>query len=696
MKGKTGPQTITFLMLSLALTGILFSQAKIKEKDLSPQQQEWLKLTSTFILPVERDVFLSLPNEREREIFIEAFWKQRDPTSGTPQNEFREEMTKRFAYVNSYFRRGTVREGWITDMGRIYMILGPPKSIERFEGSPDIHPTQVWYYYGDPTRNLPTNFAIIFYQRGGGEFKLYNPLSDGPGNLIIDTRGLDLTDHQAVYEKIKDLAPTLASVSLSLIPGRIPFGFAPSPETNLILSRVFEAPKKDVSPAYATHFLSYKGFVTTEYLTNYIESSAVVEVIRDGLLGMDLVHFSVSPRTVSIDYYEPKDQYYCHFKLSVSLRRGGKVVFQYSKDYPFYFSPDRVEMIQSSGLSVQDLFPLAEGKFGLTILLQNSVGKEFSLVEKEIEAPGIEGPVRFLPPVVGYDLKEAAAGTIVPFKVLGLVILADAKATLGASDQVAFGLNLVRVPRDLWAEGEIEIVVTGSSTDGQPARISTVKLSEFLYSRTMNIVRAFPARELSPDYYEMLFTLRNGKGEIVDKASARFILSPQESVPHPMAIFRGLPAADHFLYFLGLAIQYDITGVSDRAETFYRKAHQLRPNHLDGIVQFIDFLIRSGKAGEALGLVEALRENDNFRFSYFLLKGRAQAESGEFRTAIENLLEGNKIYNSDTRLLNSLGFCYFKTGQKKAALDALNVSLRLNGEQEDVRELIIRVEKELK
>jgi GWxTD domain-containing protein len=683
-------------VLILVLAGFVAAQKKVKEKDLSPLHQEWLKLTTTFILSAERDVFLSLPNDRERDIFIDAFWKQRDPTPGTPQNEYKDEMIKRFAYANSFFRRGTVREGWMTDMGRIYMILGPANSIERFEGTAGLYPTQVWYYYGDAGKGLPANFAMVFFQRGGGEFKLYNPVSDGPGSLLIDTTGLDLTNYQGLYEKIKEMAPTLAGVSISLIPGQIPYGYAPSPQASLILAKVFDSPKKDINPAYATHFLHYKGIVSTEYLTNYIESSATVEVIHDGLLNLDFLHFSMSPRTVSIDYYRPKDQYYCNFKLSVSLRRGDTVVFQYSRDYPFYFPPDRVEHIQANGIAVQDLFPIVEGKFGLTLLLQNAVGKEFSLYEKEVEVPAGDGPVKLTAPVLGYGLQDAAAASVVPFKVLGRQILTDPKGTLGTGDEVAFAIGLIRLPRDLWAGGTIEVAAEGSQAKGKPVQLRTIKLSELLYARAMTFLEKAPVRDLPPDYYEASFTLKNAAGEVLDKVSAPFVLSPAAAVPHPVTIVKPLLAAKNFLYYYGLAIQYDKTGDLAKAEAALRKAYDLRPEYLEGVVQYADFLVRAGKTDEALGLVETLADSANFRFDYFLIKGRALKDKGEYGPAIKNLLEGNKIYNSDTVLLNALGFCFYKTGQKKEALDALNASLRLNPEQSDVKELIARVEKELK
>ncbi len=73
--------------------------------------------------------------------------------------------------------------------------------------------------------------------------------------------------------------------------------------------------------------------------------------------------------------------------------------------------------------------------------------------------------------------------------------------------------------------------------------------------------------------------------------------------------------------------------------------------------------------------------------------GAGRGRDGQYAGAIGNLLEGNKIYNSDTRLLNSLGFCYSKTGQKKEALEVLNASLRLNPDQPDVKALKAEIEK---
>src|SRR4030043_2225268 len=111
-----------FLLLAVSL----FSAAqKVREQALPQQFQDWLKLTAYIISEKEKDVFLQLTTDRERDLFMETFWKQRDPTPGTPQNEYQEEHLKRFKYANENFRRGAGRPGWMTDMGIVYFILGP-------------------------------------------------------------------------------------------------------------------------------------------------------------------------------------------------------------------------------------------------------------------------------------------------------------------------------------------------------------------------------------------------------------------------------------------------------------------------------------------------------------------------------------------------------------------------------------------
>ncbi|MGB7264808.1 MAG: GWxTD domain-containing protein, partial [Terracidiphilus sp.] len=105
----------------------------------------------------ERKAFLSLSNDEEREAFIENFWQRRNPNPDSPENEFRDEHYRRIQYANDHFAAG--KPGWKTDRGRIYIMWGPPDSIdshpsggmyerpmEEGGGETSTFPFEVWHY----------------------------------------------------------------------------------------------------------------------------------------------------------------------------------------------------------------------------------------------------------------------------------------------------------------------------------------------------------------------------------------------------------------------------------------------------------------------------------------------------------------------------------------------------------------------
>ena len=208
-------------------------------QSLDEKYKPWLNITTHISYKEERDIFLSLKNNRDRDIFINTFWQQRDPTIGTAENEYKNEIEKRFLYVNKVFNRGTSKPGWMTDMGKFYMILGKPSSIEQFDSKAGLFPAQVWYYFGDKSLGLPTYFNITFFKPNNTtEWKLYDPLIDGPAALLIKTTNYSGGDYEALYRKIKELAPTLAMPAVTMIPNEVPPGFRPNPRTNFKYSRI--------------------------------------------------------------------------------------------------------------------------------------------------------------------------------------------------------------------------------------------------------------------------------------------------------------------------------------------------------------------------------------------------------------------------------------------------------------------------
>ena len=145
-----------------------------------------------------------------------------------------------------------------------------------------------------------------------------------------------------------------------------------------------------------------------------------------------------------------------------------------------------------------------------------------------------------------------------------------------------------------------------------------------------------------------------------------------------------------------LAEQYKKLDEEDKTEENFEKAYSLNKTYARGVREYGYFMLHTGKFTKALEIAENIKQDENMMFDYYLIKGQAQAGMGLYMQAVESLEEGNKIYNSDTRLLNSLGFCYYKTVRKSRALEVLKASLRVNPDQEDVKKLLTEIEKNLR
>jgi len=138
-------------------------------QNLPPKYRTWLTEEAVYIITQkEKDIFLQLESDRDRDLFIEAFWRHRDPLPETPDNEFREEHYGRIQYANRNLGRGSSQPGWKTDRGRIYIILGKPMSVSSYGGEQiNLVPIEVWFYQGDFGTGMPPIFYVLFFQDEG-------------------------------------------------------------------------------------------------------------------------------------------------------------------------------------------------------------------------------------------------------------------------------------------------------------------------------------------------------------------------------------------------------------------------------------------------------------------------------------------------------------------------------------------------
>lgn len=183
-----------------------------RKRELADVYKKWLDEDVRWIITEEeRAAFNKLETDEEREQFIEQFWLRRDPNPDTEENEYREEHYRRIAYANERFSSGI--PGWKTDRGRIYIMFGPPDSIESHPsggtydrpyweggGSTSTYPFEVWFYRY--IEGVGSGIEIEFVDPTmTGEYRIARSPDEKDALLFVPNAGLTLAEELGLASK---------------------------------------------------------------------------------------------------------------------------------------------------------------------------------------------------------------------------------------------------------------------------------------------------------------------------------------------------------------------------------------------------------------------------------------------------------------------------------------------------------------
>lgn len=141
-------------------------------KGMSKEQSDFISEVRYIINKKEKKMFYSLATEKERDEFINEFWKKRDPDPSTDENEYKIEYYDRIEQANNLFRDGG-KNGWKSDRGRVYILLGPPE-FRRYNPGEINSDVSARYWYNYPHEIWYYGFYPIFFidQNENGTFQL--------------------------------------------------------------------------------------------------------------------------------------------------------------------------------------------------------------------------------------------------------------------------------------------------------------------------------------------------------------------------------------------------------------------------------------------------------------------------------------------------------------------------------------------
>jgi GWxTD domain-containing protein len=663
----------------------LYGMAEKKAKDLPPLHKKWLEEEVVYIiLPVERDVFLKLETDRERERFIDAFWKQRDPNPVTPENEFRTEHYRRLNYANHFFGRETAKPGWKTDRGRMYIILGEPNDIQRFVGKTMTYPTEIWFYQGEANLGLPPGFNLVFFQEwGSGEYKLYSPLRDGPQALMTSYYG-DPSDYQKAYEQLKEFEPELAEVSLSLIPGEESASFGrPSLASDLLIQKVEAVPATQVKDKYARKFLEYKDMVEVDYTSNYIDCDYLVKVLKDSS-GTYFIHYGVEPERLSVSQYE--DKYYTILKVNGKVSSlEGKTIYQFEKNISLDFDQEKMKSVSRQPLLIYDMFPLIPGNYKFSVIIKNEVSKEFTSLEQDLLIPQDEQALQMTPLILGYKLNKnpAKQNKLRPFELGSTQVYFQPNRVFLRQDSLVLAFQINGLSQEIKEKGVIKFSFLKGGQEFQSATKKPAECPEL-----PNVIEQFSLQNFPPAHYSVHVSLAvDGKEYLFE--SEDFDVTYLEAMPRPWLYSKILPETSDPVYSYIIGTQLFNSGRMTEARAALEEANQKRPDS-------VDFALNLAQAYVALGeyqkiesvLLPFLNQPEPPKYELLFIMGKAYQSREEFRKAVEVFDKAISHYGLNIHLLNTIGECHFRLGERNEALAAWQKSLEINPDQPQIKKIV--------
>lgn len=163
--------------LFVTVTIVLFLSSLPVNAQLQNRYKKWLDEDVHWIItPQEHAEFLNVLDDAQREQFIVAFWECRNPNPGAPENKFKMEHYRRIAYANVHFAYETKRQetvpGWKTGRGHIYIVYGPPDTIDSHSAGKyelasgaraSTDPFEVWHY--KLIEGIGSNISVRFVDK---------------------------------------------------------------------------------------------------------------------------------------------------------------------------------------------------------------------------------------------------------------------------------------------------------------------------------------------------------------------------------------------------------------------------------------------------------------------------------------------------------------------------------------------------
>jgi len=417
---------------ALTAAAFAFQGGEPASPELPSKYRTWLEDTAVLASPKEREAFLALERDYQRDAFIRRFWEVRDPFPQTARNELQEKWTERVKVARE--RYGNLTE----DRARMLLINGVPAQVLQSRCSELLLPVEIWSWPG--TERIRGDFSLTFVSPGTaqGPWRLWHPTEGVHSLLALEMRMK--TSEGAGFTAISELCPQGDEIASRL---------AESLDWQQVEAKVKPIPNPGVE--WLSSFSSY----STEVPEGAPSFPAQMEVSFPGRYG----NRTVVQGLVSVPRGEVKPERLEGSSVATySFLVDGEVLYKDSlfEHFRYRFTLPEGD-VRTEQIPVVFQRFLRPGSYTLVLKIEDLGGKRYYRELRELEVPAVEGveAAAAAPPV---PAEPAAPNAPAPAP---QVAFAEANTAMGGGSGEQTIRILPPLPGLVTGRARVEAVTTG-------------------------------------------------------------------------------------------------------------------------------------------------------------------------------------------------------------------------------------------
>lgn len=679
---------ISRIALLLPLAFLIFASSMLHAvdptKNLAPIYRHWVNEEVPYIIQTEeRKEFLALKSDTERDNFIKSFWDARNPSPGSDTNEYKEEHYRRLAYANQYFGNIKAQDGWRSDQGHIYIVLGAPEQRANYMAARNLRPLIIWFYESK-TPALPTHFYIVFYKRSASEeFTLYSPYQDGPSRLVTGLEGKN--DQKNNLDIIKrSLGNEVARTTLSLIPSE-PVDltdYTPSLQSDVLLSTIKGLPDNPVTKELLNQRRANERVTSNVFLG---ENTATLQtaVFRDatGRMTLDYLLSYERPEQGIIGLLPDKRLgYSLTLQTSVLTADGKEAIYQQNEKLGGIVSEADAPSIRAKRFGAESRVPLAPGQYQLVVTLTNDLTHLAVRQRAQVTVPDPAKTPWSISKVLIFSSQPPVhdEGGTLPFSVQGLRFTPKSvqQATLHSGEPLRVLFQLWSKPSDPASRvgHHIKIhYVYGTMQAGQQTHQEDeeVDASNFDASGTMLTGRTLSTEGLPTGLYRVVITATDEATQQKAFASLNFHITSETEVTDLWTAYDANPsgARGNAIDDYKRALSAVMTNQNDSAISWLQRSLADDPTYIPALSKLVDMLSQGNRYKEVAELSAKHPITNEVSPQTAILMSQANAQVGDYQVAAR-ILERELQFQAPTAdLYLALANVYQRQGNSSKAED---------------------------